>query len=141
MNRTAQINSVVNQMVRCGRENVKISAEKKEHYACEYEQEIFLALDLIPQAQATFQAVVAKKLKSDEREKVIKFCIDFKNRNFSGPNDPIFLLWRFLKTANRKPSNLYPSVSYALRSYLDGKKIRSIRNDRSFKDIMEKEMV
>jgi len=139
MNRTEQINSVINQMIRCGKQNAKISDKDYEQYASDYQSEISLALDLIPQAQATFQAVVAKKLKSD-REKVIKFCNDFKNRNFSGPTDPVFLLWRFLKTASRKPSNLYPSVSYAIRSYIEGKKIRSIRNDRSLK-FTEKEMV
>lgn len=128
MNKTMQINSVVNQMIRCGRQNVKISKEEKQQYASDYEHEIILALELVPQAQATFQAVVAKKLKSD-REKVIKFCNDLRNKNFSGPNDPVFLLWRFLKTASKKPSNLYPSVSYAIRSYLAGKKIRGIRND------------
>jgi len=127
-------------MIRCGKENVKVSAEKKEYYATEYENEISLALELVPQAQATFQAVIAKKLKLD-REKVMKFCNDFKNRNFSGPSDPVFLLWRFLKTASRKPSNLYPSVSYALKSYLEGKKIKSIRNDMSCTDVIEKELV
>lgn len=137
MNRKSQINSVVNQIIRCGKPNTKIPTKKKSQCASEYEQEISLALELIPQAQATFQAVIAKKLKSDDRDKVIKFCNDFKNMNFSGPNDPVFLLWRFLKTADKKPSNLYPSVSYAIRAYLEGKKIRSIRNDRSLKELVE----
>jgi hypothetical protein len=137
MNRTKQINSVVNQLIRCGKVNVRIPKKKKEQYASYYEQEISLALDLMPQSLATFQAVIAKNLKDSDKEKVAKFCSDFKNKNFSGPNDPVFLLWRFLKTANKKPSNIYPSVSYALRSYIAGKKIRSIRNDRSVKDTSE----
>ena len=137
MNRAAQVNSIVNQMIRCGRSNMKISKKKKAEYASQYEEEISLAMELVPQAQATFLAVVAKKLKSDDKSKVIDFCNDFKARNFSGPNDPVFLLWRFLKTASRKPSNLYPSVSYAIRSYIEGKKIRRIRNDRSFNDLVK----
>lgn len=137
MNRSAQINSIVNQIIRCGRENIKVPRKKKDICASEYEQEISLAMELLPQAQATFQAVVARKLKSNDKEKVINFCVDFKNKKFSGSNDPVFLLWRFLKTANKKPSNLYPCVSYAIRSYIEGKSIRSIRSDRSIKDMNE----
>ena len=94
-------------------------------------------MELMPQAQATFLAAIAKKLKEGDKDKVVEFCNNFRNKKFSGPDDPVFLLWRFLKTASRKPSNLYPSVSYALRSYLEGRKIRSIRNDRSTSKVVE----
>lgn len=135
MNKTAQINSIVNQIIKCGRTSLRVSPNKKNQCFIEYEKEIVLAMELMPQAQSTFLAVIAKKLKSDDRDKVISFCKNFKSKNFKGPDDPVFLLWRFLKKANKEPKNIYPSVSYAIRSYIKGSKIRGIRNDRSLKEL------
>jgi hypothetical protein len=128
MNKEKIVESVTNQMMKSGSaKKLRATSNQRLDFKAMYEEEIIEAMRLMPQRPASMIAVIAKALAKHDREKVVKFCDDFCNKNFSGPNDPVFLFWRFLKRADKNPSNLYPSVVYALRNYLEDKKVREIR--------------
>lgn len=117
-------------MIKCGKNKV-VDKQYRDQYIDLNSDVINLAYTLFPSMPSAFQAAIANGLKTKNRDKVIEFCDNFKNNNFQGEKDPVYLLWRFMKRASKKPENIYPGVSFALKSYINNMQIRSIRSDRS----------
>lgn len=122
--------SIANQMIKCGKNKV-VDKQYRDQFIDLNFDVINLAYTLFPSMPSAFQAAIANGLKTNNRDKVIEFCDNFKNNNFKGERDPVYLLWRFMKRASKKPKNIYPSVIFALKSYINNIEIRSIRSDRS----------
>lgn len=133
MNKDNIMISIANQMIKFTTNTKSVKKEHREIYIKENFVELNLAYSLFPTMPSAFQAAVANALKTKHRDKVIQFCKDFKENKFKGDKDPVFLLWRFMKRADKSPNNLYPAVSFALKSYIENSEIRSIRSDRSKK--------
>lgn len=128
-NKYELIDQVASQMMRCGQPGrLKASDKEKERFRKRHEKHIIWALKSLPRSSSALAAVIVKCLIKYDDKKVAEFCNALKNQIFDGPNDPAFLLWRFIQVPHGKETmHVYKISVCAAKAYMEGRKIKNLR--------------
>lgn len=122
------VGQVINRMVKAG-DSVcpKITVEQKEMLKKKYETDIIWAMSNLPTCSSSVYAVVVKCLIKYNKNTVVNFCKSLKNHTFNGKNDPVFLLWKYLKR-NRGQNTIavYRTTVCAAKAYMEGRTMKEL---------------
>ena len=130
MNKSALINAVVNQMIKCGtRSHIKITAKQKKAFVARYGKQIQWAVENLPRTSAALPAVVVKcMIKYNDDERIIALTKALKISLFDGKDDPAYHLSKFLERhVGSDYVSAYKSSVAACRAYMERRKITKIK--------------
>jgi hypothetical protein len=121
---------VSNQMMK-GPVNGRYAAGSTERSRQEFFQK---HLDLIeevlrrsPRASAAVGAVICKAALLYNRESALAFADALRAGTFSGQDDPVFLLWKYLLRKDQSTIQIYKTTVTAVRAYCEGRKLSVLR--------------
>jgi len=126
--RTALVEMVANQMLKGPKGgSLPGTPEKRKEFREEHQDKIEWVVNQLPRCSAAVGAVLTKAALRYGDEPVEKFCKALKTQSFNGPDDPPYLLWKFLMEGGQETKITYKKSLYAVKAYMEGKKITSIR--------------
>lgn len=126
--RIALVEMVANQMLKGPKGGtLPGTPEQRQEFRQQHEEKIEWVVNQLPRCSAAVGAVLTKAALRYGDEPVEKFCQALKTQSFDGTDDPRYHLWKFLMEGGQDPKMTYRKALYAVKAYLEGKKITSIR--------------
>lgn len=126
--RAALVEMVANQMLKGPKGGaLPGTPAQRQQFREKYEEKIEWVVSQLPRCSAAVGAVLTKAALRYGDEPVQKFCQSLKTQSFSGPDDPTYHLWKYLTEGGQETKITYRKTLYAVKAYIEGKKITSIR--------------
>jgi hypothetical protein len=129
--RLALVEMVANQMLKGPKGgSLPGTAEQREEFRQQHEKKIEWVVNQLPRCSAAVGAVLTKAALRYGDEPIQKFCLSLRTQSFTGPDDPSYHLWKYLMEGGQQTKITYRKALYAVKAYIDGKKITSIRQGK-----------
>lgn len=127
--RPAMVEMVANQMMKGPRHGrLPGTKRQRQYFKKRHERQISWVLERLPRCSAAVGAVMVKCLLKYGEEPVARFCKALRDHHFNGPNDPAFMLWRYLQAhRGKETTEVYQKTVVAAKAYMEGTPITSLR--------------